>query len=56
LIPDDLYCKYVTTYELTKMDDDEVYLVPSLYNVNFEVGKADVRMDNLFNGNKLLGE
>lgn len=56
LIPDDLYVKYITTYELKKMDDGEVYLVPNSYTGDFEPRDVKARLDNLFNGNKVLGE
>jgi hypothetical protein len=56
LIPDDLYVKYVTTYDLKKMDDGQVYLVPYNYTVEFEPRNVKAKLDNLFNGNKVLGE
>ena len=56
IIPDDLYVKYTTTYDLKKMDDGEVYIVPDKYTVEFEPKNVKARLDNLFNGNKVLGE
>jgi hypothetical protein len=56
LIPDDLNVKYATTYELKKMDDGQLYIVPDTYTLDFETGGLKARLDNLFNGNKLMGE
>ena len=56
MIPDDLYLKYTTTYDLKKMGDGQVYIVPNKYTVEFEPRNVTARLDNLFNGNKLLGE
>ena len=38
------------------MDDGHVYMVPSNYTVDFEPRDVKARLDNLFNGNKVLGE
>ena len=56
LFPDDLQVKYATTYELKKMDDGQVYVVPHNYTVDFEPRDVKTRLDGLFNGNKVLGE
>jgi hypothetical protein len=56
LSADDLYVKYVTTFYLKKLEDGEDYLTPDKYKVDFEPRHLKARLDNLFNGNKLLGE
>jgi hypothetical protein len=38
------------------MDDGELYLEFSDYNVDFEPKNVVAKLGNLFNGNKLLGE
>jgi hypothetical protein len=53
---DDLYVKYDTTYDLVKMKDSQVYIVPKNYTVEFEPRDVKAKLENLFNGNKLLGE
>ncbi|GFG36384.1 hypothetical protein Cfor_06103 [Coptotermes formosanus] len=50
----DLYVKYVTTFYLKKLEDGEDYLTPDKYKVDFEPRHLKARLDNLFNGNKLL--
>jgi hypothetical protein len=56
LSPDDLYVKYVTQYELKKLDDGEEHLMPYNYTVEFEPRHVTATLSNLFNGNKVLGE
>jgi hypothetical protein len=38
------------------MADGEVYLVPKEYTVEFEPKNVKAKLNNLFNGNKLLGK
>jgi hypothetical protein len=54
--PDHLYVKYVTTFDLTKHDDGQVYLHPKEYKVEFEPKNVKAHLGNLFNGNTVLGE
>jgi hypothetical protein len=56
LIPDDLDVTYATTYELKKMEDGQLYVVPNNYTVQFDPREVKAALDNLFNGNKVLGE
>jgi hypothetical protein len=53
--PDHLYVKYVTTFELTKGADGQVFLEPKEYRVEFEPKNVKAHLGNLFNGNKVLG-
>nr|UES72773.1 ssp1 protein [Reticulitermes aculabialis] len=52
----DLYVKYVTNYELKKLDDGEVHLMPYNYTGEFEPRRVTAKLGNLFNGNKVLGD
>jgi hypothetical protein len=45
----------VTTFDLTKGDDGQVYLQPKEYEVEFEPKNAKAHLGNLFNGNEVLG-
>jgi hypothetical protein len=55
-LADHLYVKYVTTFDLTKRDDGQVYLEPKEYTVEFEPKDVKAHLGNLFNGNEVLGE
>jgi hypothetical protein len=46
----------VTTFDLTKGDDGQVYLQPKEYKVEFEPKNVKAHLGNLFNGNTVLGE
>jgi hypothetical protein len=46
---------YTTNYTLNTLDDDETHALPQVYDVDCDV-KMKVKYDNLFNGNKFLGE
>ncbi|XP_021924757.1 protein takeout-like [Zootermopsis nevadensis] len=53
---DDLKVKYVTYYNFTKHDDGNTYLQPYDYEMSFDTKVASLYFENLFNGNKLLGD
>jgi hypothetical protein len=48
--------KYRTGYDLTKLDHGEVYLVLKDNKIVIKPENVTCHLDNLFNGNKLLGE
>lgn len=52
----DLRVKYRTGYDLTKLEDGNVYIVPKDYKVDFEPKNVVAYLDNLFNGNKVLAD
>jgi hypothetical protein len=51
-----MYVKYATIYELKKMEDGQLYVVPNNYTVEFEPQDVKATLYNLFNGNKVLDE
>ena len=38
------------------MEDGQLYVVPNNYTVQFDPREVKAALDNLFNGNKVLGE
>jgi hypothetical protein len=46
----------VTTFDLTKRDDGQVYLELKEYKVEFEPKKIKAYLGDLFHGNTVLGE
>jgi hypothetical protein len=46
----------VTTFDLTKHDDGQVYLEPKDYKVEFQPKDVKAHLGNLFNGNEVLGK
>jgi hypothetical protein len=47
---------YTTSYNLTTLEDGQVYLVLKDYHMILVPQNVKVYLDNLFNGNKVLGE
>jgi hypothetical protein len=53
---DDVQANYTTNYDLTKLQDGQMYLVLQDYRIILVPKEMKVHLDNLFNGNKLLGK
>jgi hypothetical protein len=56
LVFEGLRCNYSTNYTLSQLADGQQYAVPVDYNVEYDLERAVVHFQNLFNGNKLLGD
>ncbi|KDR20786.1 Protein takeout [Zootermopsis nevadensis] len=53
---DGLSANYSTNYSLTTLQDGELYVIPQAYDFDFDVKLMKVHVENLFNGNKFLGD
>ena len=53
---DNLTVQYKTIYDLKKLDDGEVYMMFYHYDCDIVPQHVVCRLENLFNGNKLLGK
>jgi hypothetical protein len=54
--PDDIQANYTVSYDLMELADSQVYLVLKDYSLIFIPQDMKAHLDNLFNGNKVLGE
>ncbi|XP_069681789.1 protein takeout-like [Periplaneta americana] len=53
---EDLYVNYKTEYKLVRRKDGEIYAKPTDYDLDFKPQNLIINFNNLFNGNKLLGD
>jgi len=53
---DNLTVQYKAIYDLQKLDDGKVYMMFFDYDCDIVPQDVACRLDNLFNGNKLLGK
>jgi len=53
---DNLTVQYKAIYDLQKLDDGQVYMMFFDYDCDIVPQDVACRLDNLFNGNKLLGK
>ncbi|PSN34090.1 hypothetical protein C0J52_12945 [Blattella germanica] len=54
--PGDVEGTYGYDYDLVKKKDDKVYMVPKNPHFEFKAKKLTIRLENLFNGDKFLGD
>jgi hypothetical protein len=56
LSTDNIAVQFKATYDLQKLDDGKEYMIFRNYDCELNPQNFVCRMENLFNGNKLLGK